>query len=346
MAPTIKIKLMSKNPMQVFQFTELPQFYPHVEFVLDPLAKDFDWLVVYDDLPKTGNERLPLRSEEVMCGKARTALITYEPSSIKFFGRDYTDQFGMIMTSHDAAALVHPNRRDMPPVGFWYYGGPEQVNAHPKAPNKTGILSVFGSKKRQKHSLHLRRFEFLNEAMHELEDLISVYGNGFRPVEHKAEALDGYKYHLAVENHIGPHHWTEKLSDAFLGYTLPFYVGCPNAAAYFPEDAFIPIEIRDPQRAFATIREAIADNAYEKRLPAIIEARRRVIEDYNLGNMIAKHIIEEDAKLSASPRTPTRIQSRHTLMRSGLIVFLRYALGKLRARARNRRYWKDYLDGG
>jgi hypothetical protein len=62
--------------------------------------------------------------------------------------------------------------------------------------------------------------------------------------------------------------------------------------------------------------------------------------------MIAKHIIEEDAKLSASPRTPTRIQSRHALMRSGLIVFLRYALGKLRARARNRRYWKDYLDEG
>ena len=343
MAPKIKIKLMSKNPIQVFQMTELPQAFPQVEFILDPAADDFDWLVVYDDLPKSGDERLPLRAEDVACGKARTALITYEPSSIKYFGRDYTDQFGLILTSHEAAALPHPNRRDMPPVGVWYYGGPAQLNAHPKVPDKPDLLSVFGSKKQQKHSLHLRRFEFLNEAISELGELISVYGNGFRRVEHKAEALDSFKYHLAVENHIGPHHWTEKLSDAFLGYSLPFYVGCPNAAEYFPEESFIPIDIRDTEKACATIRAAIADNAFEKRLPAIIEARRRVIEDYNLGNMIAKNVIEADGKLGATPRTPTRIQSRHAMMRSGVLAFLRYAFGKTRARAQNRRYWKNYL---
>ena len=54
MAPKIKIKLMSKNPIQVFQMTELPQAYSQVEFILDPAADDFDWLVVYDDLPKSG----------------------------------------------------------------------------------------------------------------------------------------------------------------------------------------------------------------------------------------------------------------------------------------------------
>ena len=80
--------------------TELPQAFPQVEFILDPATDDFDWLVVYDDLPKSGDERLPLRAEDVACGKARTALITYEPSSIKYFGRDYTDQFGLILTSH------------------------------------------------------------------------------------------------------------------------------------------------------------------------------------------------------------------------------------------------------
>ena len=343
MTAEIKIKLVSKNPMQVFQFTELPQIYPQVEFILDPAAEDYDWLVVYDDLPRTGNERLPLRTENVACGKARTALITYEPSSIKYFGRDYTDQFGLILTSHDAAVLPHPNRRDMPPVGIWYYGGLAQVNAHPQVPEKPDILSVFGSKKQQKHSLHLRRFEFLNEAVSEFGDLISVYGNGFHRVEHKAEAIDSFKYHLAVENHIGPHHWTEKLSDAFLGYSLPFYVGCPNAAEYFPEDAFIPIDMRDTKKAVDTIRAAIADNAFEKRLPAIIEARRRVIEEYNLGNMIAKHIIEENQKLATVPRVPTRIKSRHAIMRSGVLAFLRYAFGKMRARAYNKGYWKKYL---
>ena len=345
MVAKIKIKLMSKNPIQVFQITELPQAYPQIEFILDPAAADFDWFVVYDDLPRSGEERLPLRVENVACGKERTVLVTYEPSSIKYFGRDYTNQFGLILTSHEAATLPHQNRRDMPPVGFWYYGGPDQLNAHSQVPDKPNLLSVFGSKKRQKHSLHLRRFEFLNEAISELGDSISVFGNGFRRVEHKAEALDSFKYHLAVENHIGPHHWTEKLSDAFLGYSLPFYVGCPNAVDYFPEESFIPIDIRDAEKACATVRAAIAENAFEKRLPAIIEARRRVIEDYNLGNMIARHIIEADDKLGATPRTPTRIQSRHAVMRSSMLAFLRYAFGKIRVRAHNRRYWKNYLSG-
>jgi len=38
----------------------------------------------------------------------------------------------------------------------------------------------------------------------------------------KAAALDPYQYHIAIENHVFTHHMTEKLPDAFLGYTLPF----------------------------------------------------------------------------------------------------------------------------
>lgn len=342
MTAKIRVKLVSKNPIEVFQVSTLPQLYPQVEFVLDAEAREYDWLVVYDDLPRRGDERLPLRVEEVACGRARTALITYEPSSIKYFGRDYTDQFGMVLTSQDAAALPHTNRRDMPPVGRWFYGGVDEMRAHPSVPDKPDLLSVFGSKKQQKHSLHLRRFEFLNTLMHELGDIISVYGSGYQRVEHKAEGMDSFKYHIAVENHIGAHHWTEKLSDAFLGYCLPFYAGCPNAAAYFPEDAFIPIDIRDTASACATIRAAIADNAFEKRLPAIIEARRRVIEDYNLGNMIAKHVIDQEERLDEVSVGAAQIYSRHALMRSSLWVFLRYALGKIRSRSFNKRYWKDY----
>ncbi|MEZ6050382.1 MAG: hypothetical protein R3C02_03185 [Planctomycetaceae bacterium] len=45
--------------------------------------------------------------------------------------------------------------------------------------------------------------------------------------------VSDYRYHVAVENHIAEHHWTEKLADAFLGATLPFYFGCPNASDYF-----------------------------------------------------------------------------------------------------------------
>ena len=48
--------------------------------------------------------------------------------------------------------------------------------------------------------------------------------------------------------------------------------------------------------------------------------------------MIAKHIFEENQKLETVPACP-RIKSRHAIMRSGVLAFLRYAFGKMRARA-------------
>ena len=44
------------------------------------------------------------------------------------------------------------------------------------------------------------------------------------------------------------------LPDAFLGYTLPFYHGCPNANEYFPPESFIPIDINDLDRTADIIR--------------------------------------------------------------------------------------------
>ena len=54
----------------------------------------------------------------------------------------------------------------------------------------------------------------------------------------------------------------EKLSDAFLGATLLFYFGCPNAGDYFPEESFIPIDINDVEGASGTIKRAICEKEY------------------------------------------------------------------------------------
>ena len=89
------------------------------------------------------------------------------------------------------------------------------------------------SPKRMRHTLHHHRFNFMRDLMQLLPEM-HVYGRGARALDDKADALDAYRYHVAIENYIGPHHWTEKLSDAFLGLTLPFYAGCPNATDYFP----------------------------------------------------------------------------------------------------------------
>ena len=342
MAQKLRIKFISKNPISAFQLFDLPQFYDdRVEFVLDRDAREYDWLVVYDDLPPKGDERFSLRTEDLACPQSQTVLLTYEPSSIKFYGQDYADQFGMVLTSHEPHLMPHRNRHDMPPVGFWYYGGLAHAEAHKQPPEKAGLLSVFGSPKAHKESLHHRRAVFLNELIDAFADRIEVFGRAHHPVEHKAEGIDGFKYHIAVENHISAHHWTEKLSDAFLGFSLPFYVGCSNAAEYFPEDSFIYLDIKNTENSITIIEKAIADNEYEKRLPAIIEARRRVLEDYNLGNLLAKNILENP--VVEVPDATGRILSRHATLRRDLPTFLRYAWARTAGRRRNRKYWRDFL---
>ena len=77
------------------------------------------------------------------------------------------------------------------------------------------------------------------------------FGKGFKWIETKAEALDDYEFHVAIENHFAPHVWTEKLADAFLGFTVPIYFGCPNVYDYFPKENIIFIESNELKNNFA-----------------------------------------------------------------------------------------------
>jgi len=94
---------------------------------------------------------------------------------------------------------------------------------------------------------------------------MEIFGHGVNPINDKAETLDPYQYHLTVENHVYPHHLTEKLPDAFLGYTVPFYHWCPNAADYFPRGSFIPIDMTDFDSTVDIIRSTLANKEYNDR---------------------------------------------------------------------------------
>jgi hypothetical protein len=121
---------------------------------------------------------------------------------------------------------------------------------------------------------------------------MDVFGHGVRPIKDKSEAVDAYRYHLAIENHVCRHHWTEKLADAFLGHCLPFYHGCSNAFDYFPEESLIPVDIGKSDEAIEIIQRAIRDSEYEKRVKAISEARRLVLEKYGIFSVVSKLVAE------------------------------------------------------
>jgi len=285
-------------------------------FVFDPNALEYDWLVVYHDLPR---ELKSTSIEKLQCPREKTILVTGEPSSITVYGSYYLSQFGFIITSQEPWAIKHPNAIFTQPGLIWYYGAPntggrmltyDDLQQIPPIA-KTRTISTVCSIRKGRLTLHYRRYNFTAQLKNHIPEL-DIFGHGVKPINDKAEALDPYQHHIAIENHVYPHHLTEKLPDAFLGYTLPFYHGCPNAAEYFPRESFIPIDINDFARTVEIIRSTLANNEYNDRLPYIIEARRRVLEVHNLFAVLERKISRLDGTIIEG--TPGgKIMDRQTL---------------------------------
>lgn len=340
----IRVKLLLKagrgkeTPNLLRRFPGSVPEWGRCRFVLDYDARDYDWLVVYDDLPSIANERFPLWVEDLACPREHTLLITAEPSTIKTYGSRFLAQFGHVLTSQEPWVVRHPGAVFSQPALLWFYGRTDERGAYDRMSicepgPKTSVISTVCSSKQQRHTLHQTRYRFV-QSLSELLPELDVFGHGVRPIHDKAEALDSYKYHIAIENHFHAHHWTEKLADPFLGLCLPFYFGCPNAEEYFPADSFVRIDVRDPESAAKRIRAAILNNEYERRLPAIREARRRVLDRYGLIPTVSA-LVERlhDARRPAQPGA--RILSRHAFRRASLLNAVSHTWEKMCVGARH-----------
>ena len=322
--PEFKVKFMHRglkrgHSIEGFlrQFPGSTPQWDRCLFDFDLDCHDYDWLVVYHDLPRSDSF---FTEEKLYCPRERTLLITGEPSTITVFGRDYFRQFGCVLTFQEPWAVKHPNVVFHHPGLIWHYGLPfgggdfitwDQMAAA-EAPQKDKLISTVCSQRTGKVTLHSTRVDFTWRLKEELEEL-DVYGHGVKPMKDKAEALDSYQFHIAVENHVYDHHLTEKLPDAFLGYTLPFYHGAPNASEYFPQESFIPININNYERSRDIIRSHLANNEYEDRLPYIKEARRRVLEEQNLFAIINRSICSQEEQITTN--TMGRVIRNRSTMR-------------------------------
>lgn len=291
-----------------------------VEFIFDLDARDYDWLVVYEDLTALPNEKRSKRTEALACARENTLFITTEPTSIKLYGPGYFAQYGHILTKQPRYAVKHEGHIFETPPLRWYYGRPldfednnyldlDHYCSTPPLP-KTQNLSTVCSNKQMAVTLHQQRYNCVMGLKNILGSDFDVFGRGIRPITDKAEAMDSFRYHIAIENHLEPGHWTEKIADCFLAYCVPFYFGPPDIANFFPENSIIPIDIFDIEGAANIIREEIKPGSYEARLPAIIKAREMVLTEYNLMSKIAR-IVEEKHNPNASFKNENYIFGRH-----------------------------------
>ena len=296
------------------------------QFTFNPLNKDYDWLVIIDNIPRI----LPGQKEILSCPKENTILVTTEPSSITKYGRGFTNQFHYVITNQDERSLPHPNAMRSQTGNVWFYGKTYDEIVAQKEPNKTKKLSTVCSNKQQGHTIHKLRFDF-TKIMEDRIPEIERFGKGFKWIETKAEAIDDYKFHVAIENHYAPHVWTEKLADAFLGYSVPIYFGCPNVYEYFPEDSIILIDINDIENSIKKIQKIISTpGEYERRLPAIKEARRRVIEEYNLLAMINKIVVNNLSENKSEISSKNKIYNRRIMRIKNIFDLISFIKWKIK----------------
>ncbi len=323
MQKNVKVKLLHRNSLD----NEESVFRVQTEgnnakwgsctFTFNPLEREYDWLVIIDDVSRI----IPNRREQLSCSKENTILVTTEPSSITRYGRAFAKQFHYLITNQDEKVLPHPNAIRSQTGNVWFYGKNYDAIVRVSSFDKTKKISTICSDKQQGHTIHKQRYAFTKIMEDEIPEL-ERFGRGFKWIETKAEALDDYEFHVAVENHFAPHVWTEKLADAFLGYTVPIYCGCPNVYDYFPEDSLIQIDINDVEGSISKIKEIIStEGEYERRFEALKEARRRVIEEYNLLAMINNII--ENAGENKSEVSNAKIYNRR-------IMRVRYPLDLVR----------------
>lgn len=301
------VKIVSKNPL----FGREPFAYaPGYVFTQDPACAAYDWLVVFDDIKA---------DETVTCPRAHTILATWEPVSIKNYCRAFTRQFGHLLTNRPRAAENHPHYHLGKGYFPWFTSRSYAEEKAFAAPAKTKVVAAVCSAKAMKWTRHHQRIQLLRRLVAEVPGA-EWYGHGVHEFARKCDVMDAYRYHVALENHIAPHYWTEKIADAFLCECLPFYAGAPDLAEDFPAESFIPIPIDDPDAAVRIIRRAIADDEWSRRLPAIRAAKARLLSEYNFWAQVIK-VVEAERDQPSAPAGPSRpfvLRSRKWLRRHTL----------------------------
>jgi hypothetical protein len=270
------------------------------------------WLVVCDEVPEGLTTRIAAE---------RRILFVGEPPEIKTYPPSYLNQFGIVVSPMPLPGYRgrHIQQHSALP---WHYGKNRPLTwaQYSADKPKTHVLSVFCSSKTFTHQQELR-LRFVDRLKSEFGTLVHHFGNGFNPVDEKADGLDPFRYSVVLENNRVDGFWTEKLADAYLGHCFPIYCGGRIPASDFSASARLDIDMSRMDEAISRITETIRDHRFDRMEPQLRAQRKLVMERHNFFT-VADRIISErgddDEPLLASP-VPMR-SSSWCRKRSGSIL--------------------------
>jgi len=138
---------------------------------------------------------------------------------------------------------------------------------------------------------HKKRINFLknfvNQYPHDIDlsgkarQLLQFKGGGDAYVAQKYSTLKEYKYCMAFDNGQYNNYFGTQFTDAILSWTVPIYWGSPNIGEFFPEGSYISFDATNPDEVHRIVSRLKYDD-YEKRIPALKEARQLILNKYNI----------------------------------------------------------------
>ncbi len=251
-----------------------------IRFTTEPVPT-CDYLIMFN------NRRLaPL---EVRCPRANVWCAMQEPYLPGLFDWmvEGNESFARVFTHHVPAGDQRYVRSY--PMLPWHVERTYDELRAAQIPEKTRGVSWVSSNLALFEG-HRHRNALRNFLIDHAPGRVDLFGRGVNPIADKWDGLAPYRYSLAIENSRSRDYWTEKVADCFLTWTLPLYDGCLNLEDYFDPASFIRIDACDHEGTLRRIEELLRSDEWERRMPAIEEARRRVLQDYQLFPAFARAI--------------------------------------------------------
>ncbi|MEP5760846.1 MAG: hypothetical protein ABJ327_16350 [Litoreibacter sp.] len=249
---------------------------------------DVDVLILFTRASYSVPTRLP---------SERTIFVTGEPDVIHPLSGRFLNQFGQILTTSTRALQTRKIYENF--CSIWFAGvdfSKPYTSEHLKGydyfktlecPAKSDKISIVTSDKADTE-YHRKRLAFIDILKERIPEHLDIYGRGFKSIDDKSDALLPHKYHLAIENGNDAFGWTEKLSDPLLTWSFPFHAGCPNITDDLPAGCFEPINLDAPEAEADRMIREIQNGRWDTALPAIAQARQKILDDYNLTFKLAE----------------------------------------------------------
>ncbi|WP_114008187.1 hypothetical protein [Cohaesibacter intestini] len=277
-----------------------------LQVILEDPEQKADWLVAYD------RHKAPLKTR---VPKARRVLVISEPPDFQAYPEAYLDQFGIVLSPYNVKGFKGLTRITQTALP-WFYGmdigagGSLHVSKDWQAlsqPVRTledrslELTAICSTKSQTKNQV--RRLRFLRLLKVALGERLTIFGRGFQPLEDKAEVIENSRYHLALENNLLPHGWTEKTADTLLGGAFLIHGGSPAIADDFDKDGLLWIDLTRPRESVERIRQCLDQGrAGNERAAIAMQANKdRLMHEHNLFAVLDKLVIDLSPELADIP---------------------------------------------